>query len=103
MTINERECLAYYPFQGDETDVRLLADRFVTTRKPHTCNTCWDPIPAGARVRALTEVNREERKTMTFYFCVPCCDAMAISSTDSGDAIEERTGIGMRRARESRA
>jgi hypothetical protein len=94
----ERDCLAYDPFAYDETDVRPLRDRFVTTRTPHQCNICWDDIPAGVHIRAKSEINREEHKTQTFYFCVPCCEAMAISWQDNGEAIEARTSIGIARA-----
>jgi hypothetical protein len=98
--MNEADCLAYDPFQGDETDIRELSDKFVTTRKPHKCNICWDEVPPGQRARAKTEVNREDQQTKTFYFCVSCCEAMASSWTDECEAIDARTSIGMSRARQ---
>lgn len=93
--------LSYNPFQGDETDIRLLSDRMVVTRRAHKCNICWEDFPAGSRARARREVNREEHKTMTFYFCPLCCEAMAKAMSDDDDAgraIEERTSMGMDRA-----
>lgn len=96
----ERLCLLYNPFQGDETDVRVLNDAFVTTRYQQRCQVCLDDIPAGARVRARREINNEDRKAMTFYFCEPCCAAMARCWKDDGRAIEARTGIGMVKARQ---
>lgn len=101
--MNEADCLAYDPFFGDETEVRELRDQFVTTRKPHKCNICWEAIPVGVHVRAKTEVNREDRVTKTFHFCEPCCEAMALSWTDDGHAIEVRTSIGIAAARATRA
>lgn len=96
--MNEADCLSYDPFQGDESEVRELSDKFVVTRKDHKCNTCWDQIPSGSRVRAKTEVNYDDRQAQTFYFCVPCCEAMAASWEDEGQAITHRCGIGYLRA-----
>jgi hypothetical protein len=104
MRNEENDCLAYDPFQGDETAVRRFSDKMVITRKEHRCNICWEDFPAGSRARAMREVNLEERRTMTFYFCPPCCSAMARSwdSDDAGRAIEKRTAIGMRAAEAER-
>lgn len=96
--MDERAVLDYDMFRGDETDVRVLSDRFVTTRKPHRCVICWDRIPVGARVRAQTERNNEAQRVATFYACVLCCEAMALSWADAGEAIEFRTGLGVERA-----
>lgn len=99
MTFRDRDVLNYRPFQGDETDVTQLADRFVVTRYAHACTLCWEEIPPRARVRALTEINNEEHRVKTFYFCAPCCAAMAKSWRDHGRAIEHRYGIGQAAAR----
>lgn len=97
--MNEAQCLAYDPFAGDrDSDARGLRDKFVHTRKPHTCVICWENIPPRSRVRALTEFSREERKAMTFYFCELCCAAMAHVNNDDGKRLEERTRIGMKKA-----
>lgn len=97
--MNEAQCLAYDPFAGDrDSDARMLRDVFVNCRKPHACTICMGGIPARSRVRARTELSREERKTMTFYFCELCCAAMAHVNNDDGKWIEERTAIGMKKA-----
>lgn len=95
--MNEKACLNYNPFQGDEGDTRLMSDKFVTTRKPHDCSICFEIIPSGVHVRARREVSKGFRNAMTFYFCVPCCEAMAMSwdYEDNGRAISERCEIGM--------
>lgn len=95
-------CLCYPPFAGDETDTTEFADRFLVTRFSHGCGICFETIPPKTRVRALTERNNEDRRVMTFYFCPTCCDAMAVSWTDEGVAICQRTAIGIDRAEASR-
>jgi hypothetical protein len=101
--MNDRDVLAYDPWAGDrDSDARTLRDQMVVTRRPAQCVICWDEIQVGSRVRAQTQVSREERRTMTFKFCQACCAAMAASWEDSGEAIELRTQIGIRRARVSR-
>jgi len=87
----EAAALSFDPFAGDETDVRLVSDKFVTTRKPHKCQHCGDKIKSGKRVRARAEINREDNKRGTFYFCSLCCEAMAKSWEDDGDAYVERS------------
>lgn len=92
--MNKREeaaCLSFDPFSGDETDVRIMSDKFVNVSKPHKCQHCGDKIKAGARVRARSEINLEDRKRGTFYFCGLCCEAMAKIWEDDGDAYEERS------------
>lgn len=81
----ERLALSYGPFEGDETDVSGLTDKFVVGRKEHECFHCRDPIPAGQRHRAKTERNNEERKIMTFRFCAACCKTFAIFEGEEGD------------------
>lgn len=88
---NAKLCLAVDPFAGDETDVVLVADRIVTTRTLHQCNHCLGWIsPRSHPVRARSEINREENKRMTFYFCPPCCVAMAVCQLDAGRTLERR-------------
>lgn len=99
---NEAAALSYEPFFGDDTDVRVLDDKFVTARKSTRCQVCWGQIEPGQRVRARTERNNEERKVMTFRFCPECCEAMAQADDDSGDAIEKRYSMGMDRAEQWR-
>lgn len=78
----ERSSLQYDPFEGDETDVSRLADKFVKARKQHECFHCRDVIEPGERHRAKTERNNEERKIMTFRFCAECCRTFALSWDD---------------------
>lgn len=87
---DEANALAFYPFEGDDLDVSQLSDKFVVTRKPHKCQWCFAPIPAGTRVRALSERNNEERKVMTFYFGPKCCSAMASAVAHDGRIAEFR-------------
>lgn len=99
------DCLRYEPWDGGKGDdpYRVLSDCLIRTRKPHECVICFDQIPAGAGgIRARTELQLERRgKVRTFYFCEPCCHAMAalIDGRDPrGREIEERTVLGIRRA-----
>jgi hypothetical protein len=88
--------LHYNPFEGDrDSNCLRLRDKFVITRKPHLCTICREDILVDQRVRARTEVSRDERKTVTFYFCIFCCHAMAKSGEDGGRLIERRTQIGI--------
>ena len=66
--------LSFEPFQ-DDCDVRTVRNAMVRTRKVHACQNCGESIPAGARVRSLTQAF--EGEIMTWRWCVPCCDAMA--------------------------
>ncbi|MBZ9856735.1 hypothetical protein LB566_23365 [Mesorhizobium sp. CA13] len=88
--------LNYELFAGDETDTVLLANKMLLTRKPHDCVICAETIPAGTRVRAQSEVNREDNQVGRFYVCVPCCEAIAKRFDDDGHAIDAR--IAARRA-----
>ena len=76
--INLTKALLYYPFQGDETDVKTMADKIVKASKEHPrCQICEGSIAKGEIHRALTEINREEQKIVTFRFCNACTAAMA--------------------------
>lgn len=87
--------LSYNLFDADrDSDVVVLANRMLTTRSVHACVICGETIPKGTRVRAQSEVSRDENKVMRFYVCVACCDAIALRFTDGGRAIEERTRLG---------
>ena len=90
----DQECLAYDPFAGGKGDdtYRRLSDRFVVTRKPHTCSVCFEAVPAGTRARAMTDL--DDGQVRTFYACPCCCDAMAIAADDAGLAIEARYALG---------
>lgn len=99
----ERDVLGLNPWGFDETDYTPLTDRFVVTRRPHGCAVCLGSIPAGSRVRAKTErLNEGRSHVKTFYFCVPCCRAMARARrrrTLADDlAWERRFEVGRKRA-----
>lgn len=96
MSRHQLGCLDYNPFEGDrDSNCRTLRDCMIVARVPGPCQICFETIQKGARVRALTEVNYDDHKVMTFRFCPTCCEAMATSWTDDGRAIEARTAIGM--------
>lgn len=71
----ERNALEYDPWGERDATYRTMRDRFVTTRKPSQCAICFEPIPAGSRVRAKTEV--DDGHAATFRFCPECCWLMA--------------------------
>lgn len=78
-------------FQGDrDSNVVQLANRMLVTRKPHGCVICQETIPTGTRVRAQSEVNRDDNQVARFYVCVPCCEAIAHRFQDDGAAIDAR-------------
>lgn len=93
------DALRFYPFEGDETDTRLLSDKIVTARRMHPrCQICEGEIGAGERHRAMTEINRENGQIMTFRFCNRCCRAMAHPDTfDTGRLINSRYSVGEHR------
>ena len=92
----EADCLAYDPFQGDESDERILSDKIVTARKEGPCCICGETIRAGERVRRQAAI--VDGAMFSCRCCEACCIAMALNWTDGGEAIERRTGMGMRRA-----
>lgn len=88
--------LSYELFSGDrDSDVIVLANRMLVTRSTHACVICGETIPKGTRVRAQSEVSREEKRVMRFYVCVPCCAAIGQRDDDDGAAIEQRAAMGM--------
>ena len=96
--------LAFDPWAGDmDSDAVTLHDKFVTARKPAACAICFGKILSGDRVRAQTQRSREQRKVMTFRFCVDCCAAMARECVDYGKSIEGRYALGQRRSQSIRS
>lgn len=95
--------LAFDPWAGDmDDDSVTLRDTFVTARKPAKCAICFGNVLIGDRVRSQTQRSQEQRKVMTFKFCVECCAAMARECVDDGREIEARYALGQRRARGQR-
>ena len=92
----EADCLAYDPFQGDDVQERMLSDKIVTARKEGPCCICFETIKAGERVRG--QAASVDGEMFSCRCCEACCIAMAQSWADAGEAIEERTAMGMRRS-----
>ena len=92
----DQSVLSYELFSGDrDSDVIVLANRMLVTRSTHACVICGDTIPKGTRVRAQSEVSRDQNRVRRFYVCTPCCEAIAKRHEDGGLTIECRTAIGM--------
>jgi hypothetical protein len=90
----DADVLHYELFQGDrDSNVVLLANRMLVTRKPHDCVICREMIPGGTRVRAQSEVSRDDNQVARFYVCVPCCEAIAKRFEDNGAAIDGRYAL----------
>lgn len=81
----ETLALSHNPFDGDETDVSNLGNKFVIGRKAHECFQCTEVIEPGERHRAMTERNHEERTIKTFRFCSACCETFATYEGPEGD------------------
>jgi len=95
--MNEPDVLAFHPFQDDfglPSD-RCFSDRIVTARRVGVCHDCAGGIKMGeAQRRAVWLFDGEMR---TYRWCSLCCQAMALSWTDNGIALEARAAL--RRAR----
>ncbi len=89
--VTDEDVLAYNPFDGDDSDTRLLADKVTKARKPGPCHACGETIGAGERMRRRVEAF--EGEIGTFRWCSACCDAMARSWHDDGRAIERRHAL----------
>ena len=97
----DHDVLRFDPFFPDETDRTLLADTLGFAAKQHDCVMCGGLIWKGERIRRRVErINEGKPRVMTFHFCSLCCEAMAASWTDAGEAITKRTSLGLDRARE---
>lgn len=83
--------LSYELFQGDrDSDVTIFKNRMLTTRKPHDCVNCRQPIPPKSFVRAQTERDNQDKVVMTFYVCELCCDAILKFQHGDYEALEAR-------------
>ena len=93
-TFDERECLAFDPFQNTkgDGDERILSDRIVTARKIGPCAICLEQIQPGERVRRQSAI--VDGALESCRCCEACCKAMAVSWEDSGEAIEARYALG---------
>lgn len=86
------QILQYEPFTSDrDSHVRVLSDVMVVTRKLHLCMHCFATTKPGERCRRRTEVNYDMRRTMSFYFCADCCEAMrGLTTGNDWEAFEGR-------------
>ena len=91
----EADVLKFYPFDGDfgEPGDRTFTDKMMDARKAGPCFDCLQEIQPGERIRRMVQLFEGEVKTARW--CHKCCEAMALSWTDSGKALEERARIGM--------
>lgn len=88
---SESDCLAYDPFAGDDygsSMERDLGAKIVTGRGEYECHVCMGPIEKRERHRVDTCIMDGEY--MTARFCGACCEAMAKSWADDGEAITAR-------------
>lgn len=88
---DEALILMFDPFDGDFGDQgdRILSDKMVTGRKPHTCSHCDGPIAVGERHRSRTEI--VDGDMMSHRWCATCCGLMAriVGGRDPEGAEEE--------------
>lgn len=89
----EIDCLKCNPFEGDfgSPGDKVLKDKIVTARKSGICGMCRQEIKPGSRARTLAAVF--DGDLMSYRWCEKCCEAMAASWTDNGDAWEARVAI----------
>lgn len=96
MEFNQEDCLACDPFEGDfgEPGDRTLKDKIIKVRKPGPCHLCDQEIKKKELARSRTDIFDGE--LMSFRWCSLCCEAMALSWTDNGDAYEARAALAKR-------
>lgn len=89
----EERVLNYDPYAGDfgMPDDKILENRMLVARKEHDCHTCGGTIEVGERHR--TQVDRFEGEIMRNRWCAECCEAMAKSWDDAGEAICARQDL----------
>lgn len=89
----ENDCLKCNPFEGDfgSPGDKVLKDKIVTARKGGTCGMCLQEIQPGERARTLAAIF--DGAMRHYRWCEKCCEAMAASWTDNGDAWTERVAL----------
>jgi hypothetical protein len=92
----ERDVLAYNPFEGDFGDPSdvTFKDRLILARKQYTCQHCRGTIFQREQHRYIAA--RFDGNMMTYRYCSACCDAMAGSWKDGGEALDALYGRAMR-------
>ena len=91
---NDEAILSYDPFAGDFGNCgdRVLSDKMVVAAKAHDeCHICGGPIAKGERHRSRSEIFDDELNS--FRWCALCCEAMATSQDDDGEAICARQDL----------
>lgn len=95
---NHQDCLDTNPFEGDfgeQSDDREFSNKIVIARKGGTCHLCADEIQPGHPTRVLVAKHGGEMRR--YRWCHICCQAMAASWEDDGDAWNERAMLGWKR------
>lgn len=91
--MKEEDVLAYDPFEGDfgsPGDI-TLRDKIVKARKSGECHHCGHEIQPGYFARSMTAIF--DGKLMSWRWCQACCEAMALSWEDGGEAICARYAL----------
>lgn len=88
-----RDCLKLNPFDGDfgSPGDRVFSDRISIARKLGECHTCGGEVKPGEEQRR--HVGLYDDQMRTFRWCSLCCEAMAASWTDNGQALERRFAL----------
>ena len=96
--MDEHKVLKCNPFEGDfgEPNDRVLRDKIVTARKGGKCHLCCQDIKPGERIRSQVDVFSKE--LVPSKWCNACCEAMAASWNDNGNALEKRAALRRMRA-----
>ena len=87
---DESDCLSVDPFEGDfgvPAD-RCLKDKMGNARKAGPCSLCSQEIQPKERIRIAAHIFDGELHS--YRWCNACCEAMAKSWTDDGEAYESR-------------
>lgn len=87
---DERECLKYWPFDGDfgHPSDKILKDKIGIARKPGPCCECLTEIQPGERIRMIGAIF--DGQMMSYRYCSACCSAMAEMWTGNWNAMDAR-------------
>ena len=87
---DERECLKYWPFDGDYGDPsdRILKDKIGIARKAGPCCECLTEIVPGERIRMIGAIF--DGQMMSYRYCSACCTAMAEMWNGDWNAMDAR-------------
>jgi len=87
---DERECLKYWPFDGDygHPSDKILKDKIGIARKQGPCCECLTAIQPGERIRMIGAIFDDQM--MSYRYCSACCTAMAEMWTGNWNAMDAR-------------